>query len=100
MGGRPGSSSRVRTSEDKVCRKDMCWPVGLVWGAISVSTLLALMGGDGAKTNLFTSFGCPQDTFLHKGENDSCNIWLAGLHTILWKAKASDRLLLGSNTTH
>ena len=27
MGDRPGSYSRVRTSEDKVCRKDMCWSV-------------------------------------------------------------------------
>ena len=28
MGDRPGTSSRVRTSEDKVCRKDQCWFVG------------------------------------------------------------------------
>ena len=27
MGDRPGSSSRVRTSEDKVCSKDLCWYV-------------------------------------------------------------------------
>ena len=27
MGDRPRSSSRVRTSEDKVCRKDLCWSV-------------------------------------------------------------------------
>ena len=27
MGDRPGSSSQVRTSEDKVCRKDLCWSV-------------------------------------------------------------------------
>jgi len=28
MGDRSGSTSRVRTSEDKVCRKDLCWSVG------------------------------------------------------------------------
>ena len=31
MGDRPESSSRVRTSEDKVCRKDMCWSVRVVY---------------------------------------------------------------------
>ena len=31
MGDRPGSSSRVRTSEDKVCRKDLCWVVRAVY---------------------------------------------------------------------
>jgi hypothetical protein len=28
---RPGSSSRVRTSEDKVRRKDLCWSVRAVY---------------------------------------------------------------------
>ena len=27
MGDRPRSSSRLHTSEDKVCRKDWCWSV-------------------------------------------------------------------------
>ena len=31
MGDRPGSSSRVRTSEDKVRRKDKCWSVRAVY---------------------------------------------------------------------
>ena len=31
MGDRPGSYSRVRTSEDKVCRKDLCWSVRAVY---------------------------------------------------------------------
>ena len=31
MGDRPGSSSRVRTSEDKVRRKDLCWSVRAVY---------------------------------------------------------------------
>ena len=31
MGDRPGSSSRVRTSEDKVCRKDLCWSMRAVY---------------------------------------------------------------------
>ena len=31
MGDRPGSSSRVRTSEDKVHRKDLCWSVRAVY---------------------------------------------------------------------
>ena len=31
MGDRPGSSSRMRTSEDKVCRKDWCWSVRTVY---------------------------------------------------------------------
>ena len=31
MGDRPGNSSRVRTSEDKVCRKDKCWSVKAVY---------------------------------------------------------------------
>ena len=31
MGDRPGSSSRVHTSEDKVCRKDLCWSVRVVY---------------------------------------------------------------------
>ena len=30
MGDRPGNTSRVCTSEDKVCRKDMCWSVRIV----------------------------------------------------------------------
>ena len=30
MGDQPGNTSRVRTSEDKVCRKDMCWSVRIV----------------------------------------------------------------------
>ena len=30
MGDRPGNTSRVRTSEDKVCRKDICWSVRIV----------------------------------------------------------------------
>jgi len=28
MGDRPRSTSKVRTSEDKVCRKVYCWSVG------------------------------------------------------------------------
>ena len=31
IGDRPGSSSRVRTSEDKVYRKDLCWSVRAVY---------------------------------------------------------------------
>ena len=31
MGDRPGSSSRVRTSEDKARRKDLCWSVRAVY---------------------------------------------------------------------
>ena len=31
MGDRPGSPSRVRTSEDKVRRKDLCWSVRAVY---------------------------------------------------------------------
>ena len=31
MGDRPGSSSRVRTIEDKVCRKDLCWSVRVIY---------------------------------------------------------------------
>ena len=31
MGDRPESSSRVRTSEDKVRRKDKCWSVRAVY---------------------------------------------------------------------
>jgi hypothetical protein len=31
MGDRPGSSSQVRTSEDKVHRKDLCWSVRAVY---------------------------------------------------------------------
>jgi hypothetical protein len=27
-----GKSSLVRVSEDKVCRKDLCWSVGKVYG--------------------------------------------------------------------
>ena len=30
MGDRPRNTSRVRTSEDKVCRKDLCWSVRIV----------------------------------------------------------------------
>ena len=30
MGDRPGNTFRVRTSEDKVCRKDMCWSMRIV----------------------------------------------------------------------
>ena len=28
MGDRPGSTFWVRTSKDKVCRKDKCWSAG------------------------------------------------------------------------
>ena len=31
MGDRLGSSFRVRTSEDEVCKKDMCWSVRAVY---------------------------------------------------------------------
>jgi hypothetical protein len=31
MGDRPGSSSRVHTSEDKVRKKDLCWSVRAVY---------------------------------------------------------------------
>ena len=31
MGDRPGSSFRVRTIEDKVCRKDLYWSVRIVY---------------------------------------------------------------------
>jgi hypothetical protein len=31
MGDRPGSFSRVRMSEDKVCTKDSCWSVGIIY---------------------------------------------------------------------
>ena len=31
MGDRPGSSSRRRMSEDKVCRKDWCWSMRAVY---------------------------------------------------------------------
>jgi hypothetical protein len=31
MGDRPGSFSRVRMSEDKVCTKDPCWSVGTIY---------------------------------------------------------------------
>jgi hypothetical protein len=31
MGDRPGSSSRVRMSENKVCTKDPCWSVGTIY---------------------------------------------------------------------
>ena len=30
MGDQPGNTSRVRTSEDKVYRKDICWSVRIV----------------------------------------------------------------------
>ena len=30
MGDRPKNTSRMRTSEDKMCRKDMCWSVRIV----------------------------------------------------------------------
>jgi hypothetical protein len=33
MGDRPGSPSRVRMSEDKVRRKDMCWSLGIFLGS-------------------------------------------------------------------
>jgi hypothetical protein len=33
MSDRPGSPSRVRMSEDKVRRKDMCWSVGIFLGS-------------------------------------------------------------------
>jgi hypothetical protein len=31
MGDQPGSSSRVRMSEDKVHRKDLCWSMRVVY---------------------------------------------------------------------
>jgi hypothetical protein len=31
MGDRPGSFSRVRMSEDKVCTKDQCWSVETIY---------------------------------------------------------------------
>ena len=31
MGDRPGTSFRVRMSEDKVRRKDMCWSMRIVY---------------------------------------------------------------------
>jgi hypothetical protein len=29
MGDQPGSFSRVRMSENKVCTKDLCWPYSI-----------------------------------------------------------------------
>ena len=37
MGDRPGSSFRVRTSEDKVRRKDWCWSVRVVLVLVKLS---------------------------------------------------------------
>ena len=37
MGDRPGSDFRVRMSEDKVCRKDMCWSVRIVCVLVKLS---------------------------------------------------------------
>jgi hypothetical protein len=31
MGDRPGKFSRMRMSEDKVRKKDMCWSVGTIY---------------------------------------------------------------------
>jgi hypothetical protein len=31
MGDRPGSFSWVRMSEDKVCTKDLCWSMGIIY---------------------------------------------------------------------
>ena len=39
MGDRPGSYSQMRTSEDKVCRKDMCWSVRIVCVLIKLSDI-------------------------------------------------------------
>jgi hypothetical protein len=33
MGDRPGSPYQVRMSEDKVCKKDMCWSVRIFLGS-------------------------------------------------------------------
>jgi hypothetical protein len=41
MGDRPGSFSRVRMSEDKVCTKDSCWSMGTIYDSselLGVST--------------------------------------------------------------
>jgi hypothetical protein len=37
------------------------------------------MGRDEPKTTMFTLFGCPQDTVLHKRGNGDYNVWLAAM---------------------
>ena len=39
MGDQPGSYSQMRTSEDKVCRKDMCCSVRIVSVLIKLSDI-------------------------------------------------------------
>ena len=63
MGDLPGSDSRVRTSEDKVCGKDMCWSVRTIYvlescqGFTSADPLEKVDIGDGT---------IPRPTFVNK----------------------------------
>jgi len=47
MSDRPESYFRVRTSEDKVCRKDWCWSVRAVYVLKTVRCKLARPRGGG-----------------------------------------------------
>ena len=61
MGDRPGSSSRVRTSEDKVCRKDMCWSVRIVCVLIKLPDV----SGPGLEEEgRYTTSTCCSSSFL------------------------------------
>ena len=46
MGDRPGSSSRVRTSEDKVRRKDLYWSVRAVYILVKLPDVSGLSLGE------------------------------------------------------
>jgi len=57
MGDRPESYSRVRTSEDKVCRKDMCWSVRTVYFPRKLSDVSGPGLGETGCYNLPLAYG-------------------------------------------
>jgi len=52
MGDRPGSSSWVRTSEDKVHRKDKCWSVNAVYILVKLPDVSGPSLGEVGRYNL------------------------------------------------
>jgi hypothetical protein len=59
MGDRPGSPSRVCMSEDKVCRKDMCWSLRIFLGPRELPGVGEPGLGEGSRYKWYQGRTCP-----------------------------------------
>ena len=72
MGDRPGSSSRVHSSEDKVRRKDLCWSVRAVYILEKLSDVSGPGLGEAGRYKLLLLSSCyASDNLVLL----SCGLW-------------------------